>query len=60
VRAAIAIADAEGSSRCRCARWLRRSMPGVRLYGYMSTKEELLELMVDVVCGEGVGRTDPR
>jgi AcrR family transcriptional regulator len=53
VRAAIAIADKEGlaSVSLRKVGASLGALP-MRLYGYMSTKEELLELMVDAVYGE--------
>jgi AcrR family transcriptional regulator len=55
VRAAIAIADAEGLAAVSLRKVAAALDAGpMRLYGYMSTKEELLELMVDVVYGEMV------
>jgi AcrR family transcriptional regulator len=53
VRAAIAIADKEGLGSMSLRKVGASLDAGpMRLYGYMSTKEELLELMVDVVYGE--------
>jgi AcrR family transcriptional regulator len=53
VNAAIAIADAEGLSAVSLRKVAAALDAGpMRLYGYMSTKEELLELMVDSVYGE--------
>ncbi|WP_394834832.1 TetR/AcrR family transcriptional regulator C-terminal domain-containing protein [Pendulispora rubella] len=53
VRAAMGIADAEGlvSVSLRKVGAALEAGP-MRLYGYLSTKEELLELMVDAVYGE--------
>ncbi len=53
VRAAMAIADAEGlaSVSLRNVGAALEAGP-MRLYGYVSTKEELLDLMVDAVYGE--------
>ena len=53
VHAAIAIADAEGLASVSLRRVAAALDAGpMRLYGYMSTKEALLELMVDAVYGE--------
>jgi len=53
VRAAIAIADKDGLSSVSMRKVGAFLDAGtMRLYGYVSTKEELLELMVDVVYGE--------
>jgi AcrR family transcriptional regulator len=65
VRAAILIADAEGLAAVSLRKVAAALNAGpMRLYGYMSTKEELLELMVDAVYGEmsaeGVIRSDFR
>ena len=53
VRAAIAIADKAGLGAVSL-RKIGASLDAgpMRLYGYLSTKEELLELMVDAVYGE--------
>lgn len=59
VRAAIAIADAEGLASVSLRKVAAALDAGpMRLYGYMSTKEELLELMVDAVYG-GMASADP-
>jgi AcrR family transcriptional regulator len=53
VRAAIAIADAEGLVNVSLRKVAAALGAGpMRLYGYLSTKEELLELMVDSVYAE--------
>jgi AcrR family transcriptional regulator len=53
VRAAIAIADTEGLASVSLRKVGAALDAGpMRLYGYLSTKEELLELMVDAVYGE--------
>ena len=53
VRAAIAIADEEGLPSVSLRKVGAALDAGpMRLYGYLSTKEELLELMVDAVYGE--------
>lgn len=53
VRAAIAIADAEGLVAVSLRRIAAALTAGpMRLYGYVATKEELLELMVDAIFGE--------
>jgi len=53
VRAAIAIADKEGLASVSLRKVGASLDAGpMRLYGYLSTKEELLELMVDAVYGE--------
>jgi AcrR family transcriptional regulator len=53
VRAAIAIADADGLAAVSLRKVGAALDAGpMRLYGYLSTKEELLELMVDAVYGE--------
>ena len=59
-RAAIAIADRDGLGSVS----LRKVAAAVgattmRLYGYLSTKEELLELMVDAVFGEMLAAGPP-
>ncbi|MDQ0324242.1 AcrR family transcriptional regulator [Rhodopseudomonas julia] len=53
VRAALALADAEGLAAVslRKIAALLGSSP-MRLYGYIDTKEELLDLLVDAVYGE--------
>jgi AcrR family transcriptional regulator len=53
VRAAVAIADAEGLASVSFRNVGAALAAGpMRLYGYVATKEELLELMVDAVHGE--------
>jgi AcrR family transcriptional regulator len=53
VRAAIAIADADGLASVSFRKVAAALGAGpMRLYGYLSTKDELLELMVDAVYGE--------
>ena len=53
VRAAIAIADQEGLAAVSLRKVGAALDAGpMRLYSYLSTKEELLELMVDAVYGE--------
>lgn len=53
VRAAMSLADKEGLEAVSFRKVGAALDAGpMRLYGYMSTKEELLELMVDVVYGE--------
>jgi AcrR family transcriptional regulator len=53
VRAAIALADAEGLEAVSLRKVAGALNAGpMRLYTHFSTKEELLELMVDVVYGE--------
>src|SRR3954469_12726342 len=53
VRAAIGLADAEGLAAVSLRKVGAALDAGpMRLYGYLSTKEELLELMVDAVYGE--------
>jgi AcrR family transcriptional regulator len=55
VSAAIALADADGLASVSLRKVGAALGAGpMRLYGYMSTKEELLELMVDAVYGEMV------
>ncbi|PTL81161.1 TetR/AcrR family transcriptional regulator [Vitiosangium sp. GDMCC 1.1324] len=55
VRAAIELADTEGLAAVSLRKVAAALDAGpMRLYGYMSTKEELLELMVDAVYGEMV------
>ncbi len=55
VRVAIAIADAEGLASVSFRKVGAALDAGpMRLYGYVATKEELLELMVDAVYGEMV------
>jgi AcrR family transcriptional regulator len=56
VRAAVALADAEGLASVSLRKVGASLDAGpMRLYGYMSTKEELLDLMVDSVYGELMG-----
>jgi AcrR family transcriptional regulator len=53
VRAAIELADAEGLGAVSLRKVAAELDAGpMRLYGYMSTKDELLDLMVDAVYGE--------
>lgn len=53
VRTAIALADAEGLAAVSLRKVAAALDAGpMRLYGYLSTKEELLDLMVDAVYGE--------
>ncbi|QRN98682.1 TetR/AcrR family transcriptional regulator C-terminal domain-containing protein [Archangium violaceum] len=53
MRAAIALADKDGLDAVSLRKVGARLNAGpMRLYGYLSTKEELLELMVDAVYGE--------
>jgi AcrR family transcriptional regulator len=53
VRAAVGIADAEGLAAVSLRRVAAALDAGpMRLYGYVSAKDELLELMVDAVYGE--------
>jgi AcrR family transcriptional regulator len=53
VRAAIGIADAEGLAAVSLRKVAAALDAGpMRLYGYVSAKDELLELMVDAVYGE--------
>lgn len=53
VRAAIAIADADGLVSVSFRKVAASLEAGpMRLYGYVASKEELLELMVDAVYGE--------
>ena len=53
VRAALALADAEGLEAVSLRRVGGALGAGpMRLYGYVSTKEELLDLLVDAVYGE--------
>lgn len=53
VRAAMALADAEGLAAVSLRKVGAALEAGpMRLYGYISTKEELLELMADAVYGE--------
>jgi AcrR family transcriptional regulator len=53
IRAAIAIADKDGLESVSLRKVGAALAAGpMRLYGYVSTKEELLELMVDVIYGE--------
>ena len=55
VRAAIAIADQEGLAAVSLRKvGAALDVGAMRLYGYLSTKEELLELMADAVYGEMV------
>ena len=56
VHAAIAIADKEGLAAVSLRNVAAALDAGpMRLYGYVATKEELLELMVDFVYGEMAG-----
>ncbi|GAB3464930.1 TetR/AcrR family transcriptional regulator C-terminal domain-containing protein [Streptomonospora sediminis] len=56
VRAAIELADADGLAAVSLRKVAAALDAGpMRLYGYIATKEELLELMVDSVYGEIVG-----
>ncbi len=58
VRAAIAIADAEGLVDVSLRKVAAALGAGpMRLYGYLATKEELLELMVDSVYAEMLAAT---
>jgi len=60
VRVAIEIADAEGLASVSLRKVADALGAGpMRLYGYLSTKAELLELMVDVVYGEMAPATQP-
>lgn len=53
VRAAIALADADGLTAVSLRKVAAELDAGpMRLYGYLSTKEELLDLMVDAVYAE--------
>ena len=53
VRAAIELADAEGLGAVSLRKVAAELDAGpMRLYGYLSTKDELLDLMVDAVYGE--------
>jgi len=53
VAAAIALADADGLAAVSLRKVAAELDAGpMRLYGYLSTKEELLDLMVDAVYGE--------
>jgi len=53
VHAAVALADAEGLAAVSLRNVGAALSSGpMRLYGYLSTKEELLDLMVDAVYGE--------
>lgn len=53
VQAAVAIADAEGLAAVSLRRvGAALGATAMRLYGYLSTKEELLALMIDAVYGE--------
>ncbi|MFC4116616.1 TetR/AcrR family transcriptional regulator C-terminal domain-containing protein [Nonomuraea zeae] len=53
VRAAIELADAEGLESVSVRKVAAALDAGpMRLYGYLSTKDELLDLMVDAVYGE--------
>jgi AcrR family transcriptional regulator len=53
VRAAIELADADGLEAVSLRKVAAALGAGpMRLYGYLSTKEELLDLMVDAVYGE--------
>ncbi len=53
VRAAVAIADSDGLAAVSLRKVGASLDAGpMRLYGYLSTKEELLDLMIDAVYGE--------
>lgn len=53
MRAAVALADAEGLDAVSLRKVGAALDAGpMRIYGYLSTKEELLELMVDLAYGE--------
>jgi AcrR family transcriptional regulator len=53
VTAAVALADADGLAAVSLRKVAAKLDAGpMRLYGYLSTKEELLDLMVDAVYGE--------
>ncbi|WP_243726895.1 TetR/AcrR family transcriptional regulator C-terminal domain-containing protein [Actinocrispum wychmicini] len=59
VQAAIRLADADGMEAVSLRKVAADLNAGpMRLYGYMSTKDELLDLMVDAVFGE-IPLTDP-
>lgn len=61
VRAAIALADADGLAAVSLRNVGAALNAGpMRLYGYVATKEELLDLMVDAVYGEMVPARAPR
>lgn len=61
VRAALGIADAEGLAAVSLRNVGAALNAGpMRLYGYVATKEELLDLMVDAVYGEIVPARAPR
>lgn len=60
VRTALAIADAEGLDAVTLRRVAGALGAGpMRLYGYLSTKEELLDLMVDAVYAEMLAASAP-
>ena len=53
MRAAIAIADSDGLAAVSLRKVGASLDAGpMRLYGYLSTKQELLDLMIDAVYGE--------
>jgi AcrR family transcriptional regulator len=59
-RAAIDIADVEGIEGVSMRKVAARLGSGtMSLYRYVSTKEELIDLMVDDVCGELIPPTEP-
>jgi len=61
VRAAIAIADKEGLAEVSLRKVAAKLNAGpMRLYTYTSTKEGLLELMVDSIYGEIAGKAPAR
>lgn len=61
VRTAIALADAEDLSAVSLRKVAAALDAGpMRLYGYLSTKEELFDLMVDAVYGEILAEEPPR
>lgn len=61
VRTAIALADAEDLSAVSLRKVAAALDAGpMRLYGYLSTKEELFDLMVDAVYGEIIAEGPPQ
>ena len=56
--AAIAIADSDGLAAAVSLKKVGAAVDSgpMRLYGYLSTKEELLDLMIDAVYGEIVSK----
>jgi AcrR family transcriptional regulator len=56
VAAAVALADAEGLAAVSMRRVAERlGITAMSLYTYVPSKAELLDVMVDAVCGEAVG-----